>query len=256
VEQAAGIILLYFLAYLFRHAVFHCIHQELGGPFNADHRKEPQRDDQFVSLCVADVAAGYCAANSLRDFVTAAATAAVLFRLYDLAGKNDGIHCFHNSDGKIGGHGTAAAILGRTEAGAVIVTLEHTYISFAAEQDYFLFYNGNAFDFLYISRGNTRFTSDTDIDLDCQLIESSVKGNTINIDVRPNDPGTFATNGNASIHKLLAVPSQEYTYILETVLVAAGIENFPCVDAYGFPDVVQVADRAGHDSISHLINLP
>lgn len=236
VEQTAGIVFMYFLADLFRNTVFYCIHQVLGRTLNADDREETQGNDQFVSFGVADVAAGYCAANSLRNFVTAAATAAaILFRFYNLAGKDNRIHCFYDSNGKVGGHGAAAAVLRWAEAGAVVVALEYTYIALAAKQNYLLFYNSDTFYFLYISRGNTRFAGYTNIDLDRQLVEPSVEGNTININVRPNDSGTFAANCNTSINKFLAIAGQKYTYILETVLVATGIKNPVCIDTYHFP---------------------
>ena len=236
VEQTARIVFVHFLTYLFWDTVFYCIYQILCRTFDADYREESQGDNQFVSFGVADVAAGNGAANSLGNFITAtAATAAFVIRFYNFTGQNDRIHCFDYSDGKIGCHGAAAAVLGRAETGAVAVALEYAYISFASKQDYLFFNDGNSFNFLYIPGRNTCLAGNTDIDLNRQLIESSVKRNTINIDIRPNNSGAFAAYCNTSINKLLAVSGQEYTYILETVLVTAGIKNPVCIDTYHFP---------------------
>ena len=143
---------MHFLAHFFRNAVFYCIYQILCGTFDADYREESQGDNQFVAFRVADIAAGNCAANSLRNLITAtAATAAFVIRLYDFAGQNNWIYCFHYGDGKVCAHGTTAAILRRTEAGAVAVALKHAYIAFASEQDYLFFNDSNSFNFLDIS---------------------------------------------------------------------------------------------------------
>jgi hypothetical protein len=235
-EQSAGIVFVYFLANLFGDAIFYCVYQILRRTLNTNDGEEPQGDNQFVSLCVTNIAAGYCAANSLRNFVTAAATATtLLFWFYNFAGQNNRVYCFYDSNGKIGSHRASAAVFGRAESRAVIITLEYAYIAFAAEKNNLFLNNSDSFYFLYISRGNTRFTGNTDIDLNRQLIESSVKRNTINVDIRPYDSGTFAAYCNTSINKLLAVSGQKYTYILETVLVAAGIKNPVCIDTYHFP---------------------
>ena len=87
-------------------------------------------------------------------------------------------------------------------------------------------------------------------------IEPTVEGDRLDVGVDVQQFRRAALDHLAPGQKLLRGRGGIKAQILHAVLVAAGIENFPCVDAYGFPDVVQVADRAGHDSISHLINLP
>ena len=248
-EETARILNGGHLAFFFGYTIFHCRNQVLSRTFDPHYGEETKGDKQHIGVgrgvfCQVTVE---CGADTVRDFIqcAAAGTAAGFMRFYDAGVQNDRIDSFKDSDRKRAGnirfHAAASA-----EAVRLNFAFENTDVALAAEQNDFLFYCGNAFEFLHVSGTYAGFECDFYVNLNKQLIESTVKWYGIDVDTRPDDLCTFCTDNIGAVNDVLSRTGKIYLYIFETVLVTAGIENPVSVNAYEIPIAAAVVSAFSH----------
>ena len=236
-EYLAGVVVLCFHAFFFGNAVFNRIHKILCGALYTHYGKDAESYYKSVPVRIRKLSAVYRARNAVGYIAagTAATAGAAALRFlgrYHLGGKDYGVYGLNYRDRQIGALFTACAVIGRAEAGAAGLALEHGNVALAAEK-YNLFLNGgNSLDFLNVAGADAYLAYDTHIHFYRKLIKAAVKGNRIYIYIRPYYSCAFCTDSSSALHKLLTAAGQKDGNVFKAILVAAGIKYAVCIYTY------------------------
>ena len=235
-EQAARVFHGRHFAFLFGNTVFHRGDEILRRAFDPHDGEEAEGNKEDVGIVVVGEIARERCADTIRDLIhrTAAEAAARFVRFDDAGVQDDRVDRLKNGDrervGDVRLHRIAAA-----EAGRLYFTLENTDVPFTAEENNFLFDDGDTFEFLHIARSDAGFEGDLYVNFDKELIKPAVERYRVDVNARPHNLRALCTDDAGAVNDILTDTGQIHPHIFKTVFIAAGVEDPIGVDAHKVP---------------------
>ncbi len=235
-EDSAGIVFFGYDAFLVRDAVFLGIHEVLSLSRDSNNREE---SDGYRKESARGGIVTHAAFNSVVDRirdVTARAEAAAFIRFLlfvDSEGENDRIDKFDCRRRKIAGRGAERD--GRTE-GFAHCGFEHLDVAFSSvEHSLFVDYR-DTFKGLRLVVSDTRLEGYLQIESDADRIETSVKGNRVDGDVRKRNRSLENSDARRAVDDVISAVGEENFDVFEAIAVSAGIEHSGNFKADVFPN--------------------
>ena len=222
-EHLAGVIGGLRSTFLFGNGIFDAMDKILRGTLNANDGEEAEGYRQKFARHIGAKSAAEAGANRVGKIFNGDMRMTMTFAgFHDLGIQNDGVGNLKNCRRQIGFRKFRAA------ASAEILnrfTLENIDVSFTAVKDHFLFYDGNALDFLRSAKAGADFCYDLHVHRNVDLIKTAVKGNAVNVNVCANDLRAFGAYTAASFDELVSNVGKINGNVLKAILVAAAIKN-------------------------------
>ena len=231
-EDRAGIIVFAGLAILFRQAEMAGRKHKLNLAFHSYYRENADGNINVVNADAINEGAVEARTNGIGNSIDAhAAVAEFSATLYKLAVEANG-RCNLNDNGGQGGLAVATEIV-LIEAEAVVFGIgsEHRDVLFAAVKNDLLIEGAKPLNLLHSAAANTSLESYTEIITDSYLIKALVEGYGLDIDVGVDNLNALTSYRACLIDNLLRHVAKMHLYVLETILIARGIENFIYADA-------------------------
>ena len=249
-EESAGIILFIGHAFLIGHTVFTRIDQILSGTNDAHYRKDSDGNRQIASVAVAQRTV-QIALYAVRNIsATAAASAAGLLRIVNLAVQNQGIHHLYDADGHVL-RGTAG--LGeRAIVRRIGIALEDAYVALSAVENDSLLHHGNSVKLLASSAAQASLKADFDIELDGNGVKAAIEFYGIDSDIGPGDAGVSCADIGGMLQQLVSVVGQNHLNVLKTVPITAGIQNAIGINANRFAHGIMIGSITAQSVIRHV----
>lgn len=229
-EDGAGVILLGRYAFLVGNAVLGCVDEILCGTNDANDRENTERYCEVSSLAVNESAIDL-RGDRLGNIGTATtATAAAVVSLANFGCENDRIYNLNDRRGHVL---RRADRLGDSAIVREIGTaLENADVALSTEENYALFKDRDAVEFLTSATAEARLKGDLDVELDGDRIEAAVEFHGINADIGPGDAGILRADACGVLDDVVTEIGEQHLHILEAIAVAAGIEYPIGFDAY------------------------
>ena len=251
-EQAAGVLLVAAAALRLGDAVVIHRDQQLGVPLQPHQGKLAQGHiEPAASAVVEHQLLAEAAGDERRNFRQAALTAPGLAAVVHPGVQNDGVHGLHHGGGQVGTHAAGDIQLVNDRVGG-----KDLGAALAAEQDAALVEHAQALGPDATGRSGTHLQGHAVEKPHVNGVESPVEGHRLHIGVNVQQLRRAAPNHLASGQQLHGRCRGIEPQVLHAVLVAAGIEDLPCMDTNGLANTAQIADRARHSVFRHEINLP
>ncbi len=199
---------------------------ELNFTFHSDDRKYADSDIYVIRADTVYEIAVEARADAVGNGVDAhTAMTKRLASFNELAVKADRRCNLDHNGGK--SRLAVATQIALVKAKAVVFGIGRKYrnVLFAAVKNNFFIKSAQAFYFLYSAAAKTSLERYAEIIADRYLIKALIEGDGLNVDVGIDDLDGFASYSACLVNDLLSAVAQVYAHVLETVLIACGIEN-------------------------------